>query len=75
MSVVSTQWGQIMHIDGLVQDCSNSSVLVMELWQSCAKPLIYASVYYTFTGSDNALLPVWHKPSSELCAGFLLDRS
>ena len=26
-------------IDGLVQDCSNSSVLAMELLQSCAKPL------------------------------------
>ena len=27
-------------IDGLVQDCSNSSVLVVELLQSCTKPLI-----------------------------------
>ena len=25
-------------IDGLVQDCSNSSALAMELLQSCAKP-------------------------------------
>ena len=29
------------HIDGLVQDCSNSSALAMELLQSCAKPSIY----------------------------------
>ena len=28
------------YFDGLVQDCSNSSVLVMWLLQSCAKPSI-----------------------------------
>ena len=28
-------------IDGLVQDCSNSNALVMELLQSCTKPAIY----------------------------------
>ena len=28
------------YIDGLVQDCSNSSVLAMELLQSCTKPSI-----------------------------------
>ena len=27
-------------IDGLVQDCSNSSALAMELLQSCTEPLI-----------------------------------
>ena len=26
------------HIDGLVQDCRNSSALAMELLQSCTKP-------------------------------------
>ena len=30
----------IEHIDGLVQDCSNSSALAMELLQSCTKPSI-----------------------------------
>ena len=30
------------HIDGLMQDCSNSSGLTMELLQSCTNPLIYA---------------------------------
>ena len=30
----------IGHIDCLVQDCSNSSVLAMELLQSCTKPSI-----------------------------------
>ena len=33
----------IVYIDGLVQDCSNSSALAMELLQSCTNPLIYAS--------------------------------
>ena len=33
-------WGWNNHIDGLVQDCSNSSALAMELLQSCTKPLI-----------------------------------
>ena len=26
------------YIDGLMQDCSNSSALAMELLQSCSKP-------------------------------------
>ena len=29
------------YIDSLVQDCSNSSALAMELLQSCTKPSIY----------------------------------
>ena len=32
---------ELEHIDGLVQDCGNSSALAMELPQSCTKPLIY----------------------------------
>ena len=32
------------HIDGLVQDCSNSSALAVELLQSCTKPSIYILV-------------------------------
>ena len=31
----------IPHIDGLVQDCRNSSALTMELLQSSIKPSIY----------------------------------
>ena len=38
---VVAHYGQY-YIDGLVQDYSNSSVLAMELLQSCAKPSIYA---------------------------------
>ena len=30
-----------LHIDGLMQDCSNTSALRIELLQSCAKPLIW----------------------------------
>ena len=30
-----------VHIEGLAQDCSNSSVLAVELLQSCTKPSIY----------------------------------
>ena len=33
------------HIDGLVQDCSNSSALAMELLQSCTKLSIYSAMY------------------------------
>ena len=31
---------QVKHIDGLVQDCSNSSALAMELLKSCAKAIV-----------------------------------
>ena len=34
------------HIAGLVQDCSNSSALAMELPQSCTKPAIYVDILY-----------------------------
>ena len=32
-------------IDGLVQYCSNSSALAMELLQSCTKPLTLSELY------------------------------
>ena len=37
------------HIDGLVQDCSNSSEFAMELLQSCTKPSIYIYKHILFT--------------------------
>ena len=37
--VMTSSWFCTSLIDGLVQDCSNSSVLAMELLQSCTKPL------------------------------------
>ena len=36
--------GWVAHIDGLVQDYSNTSVLAMELLQSCPKSSIYISI-------------------------------
>ena len=36
------------HIDGLVQDCSKSSVLAMDLLQSCTKPLISNQILQLF---------------------------
>ena len=45
---------QKVNIDGLVQDCSNSSVLAMELLQSCIKPSI-CDIWYI---SD--VVPKWN---------------
>ena len=45
-----------MHINGLVQDCSNSSALAMELLQSCTKPSIYVWMNQIIIGSGNGLL-------------------
>ena len=50
-------------IDGLVQDCSNSSALAMELLQSCTKPLklsldIHPSVTSSVAQFKTAVIPV-----------------
>ena len=42
------------HIDGLVQDCSNSSAYALELLQSCTKPSIYHS------NNMSGLKTIWH---------------
>ena len=34
------------YIDGLAQDCSNSSALAIELLQTCTKPSIYALTFH-----------------------------
>ena len=39
-----------LYVDGLAQDCSNSSALTMELLQSCAKPLIFLGAKSTLVG-------------------------
>ena len=42
LSPMMTQFTHIyIYIDGLVQDCNISSVLAMEILQSCTKPSIY----------------------------------
>ena len=40
-------WKIIPYFDGLVQDCSNSSELAMELLQSCTKPSIYSFYFFS----------------------------
>ena len=60
----SSAYAGVLHIDGLMQDCSNSSALALELLDSCTKPpisfaLINLSKYnlvletYLLTG------PIW----------------
>ena len=46
--VMASLWS--LHIDGLVQDCSNSSALAMELLQSCSKlsTLSFSSAWISF---------------------------
>ena len=48
-------WGD--HFDGLVQDCSNSNALAMELWQSCTEPLILAWTLLTIYSLVECNLP------------------
>ena len=43
----------MLHIDGLVEDCSISSALAVEILQSCTKPSIYSSVNMVLSGSGN----------------------
>ena len=38
------------HVDGLVQDCSNSIANALELLQSCAKPSMWWSVIKSLAG-------------------------
>ena len=49
-----TPRSRVTHIDGLVQDCSNSSALAMELLHSYAEPSIYTfkSLLWRHNGRD-----------------------
>ena len=51
----------VMHMDGLVQDCSNSIVNTLELLQSCTKPSIYGNKQQTLElGSQGVTMPeIW----------------
>ena len=59
------------YIDGLVQDCSDSSALAMASLQSCTKPLIYmrgseirmdwTSKWHILTYSVNGIAILWKK--------------
>ena len=63
------QWQVQDHIDGLVQDCSISSVLAMEILQSCTKPSIsYMSHYEPI--KDTSYLALMGKLWSVVCECF-----
>ena len=49
-----------LHIDGLVQDCSNFSALAVELLQSCTKPPIWTFHYVVKSQSFNPGLQYPH---------------
>ena len=46
-SHTSLESGGSFYLDGLVQDCSSSSSLAMELLQSCTKQSFYVSLFQT----------------------------
>ena len=46
--------------NAFVQDCSNSSVLAMELLQSCTKPSIYSHYIYQYLDYQHSLLATVH---------------
>ena len=55
----STPWTVFLsYIDGLEQDCSNSSVLAMKSLQSCAKPSIWSPWLQILSGCISIL---WDK--------------
>ena len=61
------------YIDDLVQDCSNSIALAMELLQSCTKP----SIYHIFVSWNNVLLSqrtVRDSSSCDIFSGILSAR-
>ena len=67
---MATVWIHWVAIDGLVQDCSNSSELAMTLLQSYMKPSIATQWIHTVfymslkIGRDNGLVPSDSKPLS-----------
>ena len=55
LSISGIKIDSIYHINGLVQDYSNSSVLAMELLQYCSKPLILSVTYTWFVHCNGCL--------------------
>ena len=53
------------YIDGLVQDCSNSSALAMELLQSCTKPSICVSLLHVIICMD-WIVPFFLTPNPQV---------
>ena len=52
----------IGYLDGLVQDCRNSSALAMELLQSCTKPSIWYWDIWAPSQYKDRLIYVWRFP-------------
>ena len=63
------------HINGLVQDCSNSSALAMELLQSYTKPCIYGKAVWIICTPAPTPIPSGGNPSKEYQAnhGYYLE--
>ena len=60
--IVEGNCNTVKFIDGLAQNCSNSSALAMELLQSCTKPSIYWYHKLHCTDSSRKLTSLWpHK--------------
>ena len=58
-------------INGLLQDCSNSSALAMELLQSCAKPSIYGASSYNHYSQTRI---IWSWPVHSIAAADLMTQ-
>ena len=56
------------HIDGLVQDCSNSSALAMELLQSRTKPSMYLIHKFVLKAESERAENKWNIWTIELTA-------
>ena len=63
----------IMHIDGLVQDCSNSIASALELLQSCPKPSLSSVVIHIQISEVFVCLHVW--VCCTVCEHFLFQQS
>ena len=48
-----------VHIEGLVQDCSNSIANALESLQSCTKPRLYGALCSHFVISPYVAIPLY----------------
>ena len=64
ISIIKIRW-LWDHLDGLAQDCSNSSALAMELLQSCAKPSILSLYWTSLLWKESIFILRWTKMISQ----------
>ena len=55
-SLASFVLTNLYHVNGLVQDCSISSALAVEILQSCTKPCIYIHVSLAYKKSPHSII-------------------